>query len=67
LGQPAFRAMLWSGLTLFCVGVALSGGRWWGRILWGVLAIMATVEVGRAVPIAPVKALLRCVERWKTR
>ncbi len=67
LNQPAFRAMLWSGLTLFCVGVALSGGRWWERILWGVLAIMAAVEVWRAAPIAPMRRLLQYMERWKTR
>ena len=48
LGQAAFRVTLWSGLTLFCVGVALSGGRWWERALWGVLAVMAAVEVWRA-------------------
>ena len=48
LGQAAFRIALWSGLTLFCVGVALAGGRWWERILWGILAVMSAVEVGQA-------------------
>ncbi len=48
LGQAAFRIALWSGLTLFCVGVALAGGRWWERILWGVLALMSAVEVWQA-------------------
>jgi hypothetical protein len=48
LGQAAFRIALWSGLTLFCVGVALAGGRWWERILWGVLAAMSAVEVWQA-------------------
>jgi hypothetical protein len=48
LGRAAFRMALWSGLTLFGVGVALSGGRWWERALWGVLAVMAAVEVWRA-------------------
>jgi hypothetical protein len=48
LGQPAFHLALWSGLTLFCIGVALSGGRWWERILWGVLTVMAVVEVWQA-------------------
>ena len=64
LGQPAFRIALWSGLTLFCVGVALSGGQWWERVLWGALAVMAVVEVWRAalITIASVKALLRRME-----
>jgi len=48
LGQVTFRRSLWIGLTLFCVGVALSGGRWWERALWGVLAVMAAIEVWRA-------------------
>ena len=48
LGRAAFRVALWSGLTCFCAGVALSGGRWWERILWGVLAVMALAEVWRA-------------------
>ena len=50
LGQVTFHLLLWSGLTLFCVGVALAmrGGRWWERLLWGVLAVMAAVEVWRA-------------------
>jgi hypothetical protein len=48
LGRAAFRMALWSGLTLFCAGVALSGGRWWERILWGVLAAKAVAEVWRA-------------------
>jgi hypothetical protein len=48
LQQPTFRLPLWSGLTLFCTGVALSGGRWWERALWGVLTVMATAEVWRA-------------------
>jgi hypothetical protein len=48
LGQAAFRIALWSGLTLFCVGVALAGGRGWERILWGVLAVMSVVEVWQA-------------------
>jgi hypothetical protein len=48
LGRAAFRMALWSGLTLFCVGVALSGGRWWERALWGVLAVTAVVEAWRA-------------------
>ncbi len=48
LGRPAFQLALWTGLTLFCVGVALSGGRWWERILWGALAVMAALEIGRA-------------------
>jgi len=46
--QPAFRLALWSGLAIFCVGVALAGGRWWERTLWGVLAVMSAVEVGQA-------------------
>jgi len=45
LGQPVFHMAVWSGLTLFCMGVGFSGGRWWERILWGVLAILAVVEV----------------------
>ena len=58
LRQTAFRIALWSGLALFCVGVALSGGRWWERVLWGVLAIMSAVEVwqaGRALHTLDVK------------
>jgi hypothetical protein len=47
-GQAALRVPLWSGLILFCVGVALSGGRWWERALWGILAVMAAAEVWRA-------------------
>ncbi len=48
LGQAAIRFPLWGGLTLFCLGVALSGGRWWERLLWGVLAVMALAEAWRA-------------------
>jgi membrane protein implicated in regulation of membrane protease activity len=48
LGQAAFRVALWSGLTLFCAGVAFSGGCWWEGVLWGVLAVMAAVKVWRA-------------------
>ena len=48
LGQAVFQLALWVGLTLFCVGVALSGGRWWERILWSLLAVMALVEMWRA-------------------
>lgn len=48
MGRPAFQLALWTGLTLFCVGVALSDGRWWERILWGALAVMAALEIGRA-------------------
>jgi len=53
LGQTAFRRSLWIGWTLFCMGVALSGGRWWERALWGVLAVMAALEVWRARHIIP--------------
>ncbi len=45
LRQPSFQMGLWIGLTLFCAGVALSGGRWWARVLWGVLAFIAAFEV----------------------
>ena len=48
MGQPGFHLAVWSGLTLFCIGVALSGGRWWERILWSALAIMSAVEVWQA-------------------
>ena len=47
-GQAIVRRSLWIGMTLFCMGVALSGGRWWERALWGVLAVMAAVEAWRA-------------------
>jgi hypothetical protein len=47
-GQAAVRRLFWGSLMLFCVGVALSGGRWWERILWGVLAVMAVAEAWRA-------------------
>jgi len=48
LAQPSFHLTLWSGLTFFCLGVVLSGGRWWERILWGVLVLMSAVEVWQA-------------------
>jgi len=48
LASSGYSLALWSGLALFCAGVALSGGRWWERGLWGVLALMAAVEVWRA-------------------
>ena len=45
LSQATFQVLFWSGLTFVCVGVALSGGRWWERVLWGGLAAMAAVQI----------------------
>jgi hypothetical protein len=50
-GQPVFHALVWSGLTLFCAGVALAGGRWWERVLWGALAVMAAVDVWQSARV----------------
>jgi hypothetical protein len=51
LSRPALQFALWSGLTLFCIGAATSGGRWWERILWGALAVMAALKAWRAAPV----------------
>ncbi len=48
LDQATIRFPLWIGLTLFCLGVTLSGGRWWERLLWGLLTLMALIEAWRA-------------------
>ncbi len=39
-GAPRVVFYLSLAMTLFCLGVALSGGRWWERIAWGILALL---------------------------
>ncbi len=55
LGERPFQIGLWTGLLLFCAGIALSGGHWWERVLWGALAVMAAVEIWMAYAGSRVK------------
>ncbi len=48
LNERRVSAALWSGGTLFCVGLALAGGQWWERLAWGVLALGAAAQSWQA-------------------
>jgi hypothetical protein len=51
LNTPLFvRPFSWAGL-IFCVGIAASGGSWWQRVAWIVLAALfvASLATTRAV------------------
>jgi len=38
LDEPAYRAAVNAGLTLFCLGLLGSAHTWWETLLWGLLA-----------------------------
>ncbi len=49
LQEARYRAALWGGLMLICIGAALTSGRWWEYAAWGALAIWAAVQTWQAV------------------
>ena len=56
LNAPVFvRPFSWAGV-IFCVGVAVSGGSWWQRMAWVVLAGLFAVQAGQSrEPVEPRK------------
>lgn len=44
LNRASIRLAIHAGLALFCLGLALSDGRWWARALWALLALSFTVQ-----------------------
>ena len=45
LAAPGFQLWLWVGLILISLGVALTGPRWWERLLWGVFCATSTWQL----------------------
>jgi len=39
-GSRAFTFYFSLSAIVFCLGVALSGGQWWERALWGILCLV---------------------------
>jgi hypothetical protein len=56
LNAPMFvRPFSWAGL-IFCVGVAASGGSWYQRVAWVVLAVLSAMQIWQArEPVEPRK------------
>jgi hypothetical protein len=56
LNAPMFiRSFSWAAAT-FCLGVAASGGSWWQRVAWIVLAVLFGVQAWQArAPAGPGK------------
>ena len=54
LKAPMFvRPFSWAGL-IFCVGMATSGGSWWQRVAWVVLAVLFAMQVWQSrEPVEP--------------
>ena len=48
LNKPVFvRPFSWAAVV-FCVGVAASGGSWWQRVAWVVLAILFAAQAWKS-------------------
>jgi hypothetical protein len=56
LNAPMFvRPFSWAAVV-FCVGVATSGGSWWQRVAWAVLAVLFGVQAWQSrQPVDPGK------------
>jgi hypothetical protein len=54
LNAPMFvRPFSWAAIV-FCVGAAASGGSWWQRVAWAVLAILFAVQAWKSrEPVDP--------------
>ncbi len=48
LKARAFTQSFSWAVAIFCVGVAASGGSWWQRLGWVMLAILSGVQAWRA-------------------
>jgi hypothetical protein len=49
LNKPLYQVALWGGLALVGLGAALSSERWWEKAAWGIVAVLAVVEVWLAL------------------
>jgi hypothetical protein len=48
LNAPMFvRPFSWAAVV-FCIGVAASGGSWWQRLAWAVLAVLFAVQAWKS-------------------
>ena len=48
LNNSTFVGSFSWAIALFCVGVAGSGGSWWQRVAWAVLAILFAVQAWKS-------------------
>ncbi len=54
LNAPMFIRPFSLAAVVFCMGVAASGGSWWQRVAWAVLAILFAVQAWKSrEPVDP--------------